>query len=181
MDHNINNNINETAQSAEKFELREILNRIDKIMDDNQYMNDTFQIVKSSRDLVELTAVLEQLSDMVTTRETTNQRVLGLLEAMYRDMSEGGKTGASSSNIDIDQFERIVKTLTENCDEDRAADIIESLVQQLSFSSSKNSRPTTFNFNSGFSSFPNNGSANSGSPNKGFPFSNSGFPFGKMD
>lgn len=168
MDQNINHtyNTNEAAATAanapvetkDKLDVSQILSRIDKIIAENQYITEAFELVKNSSNPAALEDVLSQLSIMVTTKETTNQRVLSLLETMYGDISEDRET--AHIDFDIDEFERVVEIITKNCDEDFAANIIADLTKGMFGMGSKNQHK---------------------SGNWAPSFFQNGFPFGKKD
>jgi hypothetical protein len=89
-DKSVYNNINANAaggtanENSAQFTAREILSRIDKIVEDTSYLNEFFKSWATASDNNEGTLGMQ---NVVVARETTNQRVLDFLERMYGDIS----------------------------------------------------------------------------------------------
>ena len=75
----------------EGIALKDIMERIDKIQDDKEYMLGIVEAIKEIPPALgpnDITGAgkAEALADVVKCRETTNQKLLALYEKMYDDM-----------------------------------------------------------------------------------------------
>ena len=129
MDNNINAGVKEQQS---KLTLVQILQRIDKIIDDTAYLSEAVEAIKQMEGFklepyAPQDARPSSIAEIVKAREKTNQQTLRILENMYDDLNP------ERPDREAARFAQISDTITELMDysTDAAADILKGITKEM--------------------------------------------------